>query len=63
MTQNEHVYANFCRLKIAGDVIYDGNVKTVEGYVFLNFEAGSLSSFRANQNQPFVKCLDDGRPT
>ena len=28
-----------------------GNVKTVDGYVVLNFEAASISSFRENQNQ------------
>ena len=31
-----------------------GNVKTIEGYVVLNFEAASVSKFRANQNQAFV---------
>ena len=54
MAQNEHVYAIFCRPEVAGDVISGGNVKTIEGYVVLNFEAASISSFRANQNQPFV---------
>ena len=54
MTQNEHVYAIFCRPEVAGDVISGVNVKTVEGYVAFNFEATCLSSFRANQNRPFV---------
>ena len=54
MAQNEHIYAIFCRPKLAGDVISGGNVKTIEGYVMLNFEAASVSSFRTNQNQPFV---------
>ena len=50
-------------MELAGDVISGENVKIVEGYVVLNFEAASVSSFRANQNQPFVKCVDDRRPT
>ena len=54
MTKNEHVYAIFCRTEEAGDVISGGNVKTVEVYVLLNFEAVSVSCFRENQNQPFV---------
>ena len=37
-----------------GDVITGGNVKTIEGYVMLNFEIASISSFRENLNQPFV---------
>ena len=63
VTKNEHVYAIFCRLEVAGDVISGGNVKAVEGYAELHFEAASIGSFRATQNQPFVKCVDDGRPT
>ena len=54
MTQNEHVYAIFCRPEAAGDVISGGNVNTIDGYVVLNLKAASGSSFRANQNQPFV---------
>ena len=54
MTQNEHVYAIFCRLEVAGDVISAGNVQTIDRYVVLNFEAASFSSFRENQNQPFA---------
>ena len=53
-TKNEHVYAICCRLKADGDVISGGNVKPIEGYVVLNFEAASLSSFSENQNQPFA---------
>ena len=63
MTQNEHVHVICCRPKIAGDIISGRNVKTVEGYVELNFEAAGVSSFGVNQNQPFLKCADDGRPT
>ena len=54
MTKNEHIYAIFCRLEVAGDVFSGGIVKTIEGYVVLIFYAVSISSFRANQNQPFV---------
>ena len=61
MTQNEHVDAILCRPEIVVDVLSSGNVKTIKGYVVLNFEAVSLSCFRANQMQPFVKCVDDGR--
>ena len=54
MTENENVYAIFCRPEVAGEVISGGNVKTLMGYVVLNLEAVSFSRFRANQNQPFV---------
>ena len=55
MTKNEHVYATiFSGQEVADEVIFGGNVRTIEGYVMLNFEAASFSSFRANQNQPFV---------
>ena len=63
MTKNEHVYAMFCRPEVAGDVISGEHVKTTEGYFVLNFEAASFSIFRANQNQQFVLCVDDGRST
>ena len=43
-----------CRSEVAGDVISGRNIKTVERYVVLHFEAASFSRFRANQNQPFV---------
>ena len=39
MTPNEHVYAICCLPEVAGDVISCENVKTVEGYAVLNFEA------------------------
>ena len=48
MTQNEHVYVILCRPEIAGDVISRETVKTIEGYVVLNFEDASISSFREN---------------
>ena len=50
MTQNEHVYAIYSRPEEVGDVISGGNVDAVEGYASLNFEAGSISSFRENKN-------------
>ena len=62
-TQNERVYAIWCRPEVAGDVIATENVKAVEGFAMLNFQAASRSSFGENQNQPFAHCVDDGRPT
>ena len=46
MTLNEHVYAICCRPEIDNDVIAGRNVKIVEGYVVVNFEIASFSSFR-----------------
>ena len=57
MTQNEHGYAIWCRLEVAGDVISGENVKTIEGYALYNFEAASISSFHENQNQPICAVL------
>ena len=37
MTQNEDVYAICCRPEVAGDVIFGGNVKALDGYAVLNF--------------------------
>ena len=54
LTQNEHVYAICCRAEVAGEVNSDENVKTIEGYALLNFEAVSISNFQENQYQPFV---------
>ena len=54
LTQNEHVHAICCRPeKIAGYVICGENVKTIQRYAVLNFEASSFSSFRDIKN-PFV---------
>ena len=52
MTQNEHVRV-ICRPEVAGDVSSGGNVKTVEHYALLYFEAASIGSFRENKNQSF----------
>ena len=46
MTQNEYVYAIFCRPEVDGDVISGENVKTIEGYVVLNFEVANFYTFR-----------------
>ena len=54
MTQNEYVYAICYRPEVAGDVIYGGNVKSIESYNVLNFEVASFSSFQENQIQPFA---------
>jgi hypothetical protein len=54
MTQNEHVYAIYCRPEVDGDVISGENLKTTKSYVVLNFEATSINSYRENQNQPFA---------
>ena len=54
MTQNEDVYAICCQPEVAGDVISGERVKTIEGYVVLNLETASISTFRENHNQPFV---------
>ena len=42
MTQNEHVHAICCRLEVAYDVLSSENIRTIEGYALLNFEATSL---------------------
>ena len=54
MIQNELVYAICCWPEVAGDVISAENVKIIEGYAVLNFEAASYRGYRANQNQPFA---------
>ena len=56
MAKNEQVYAIICcRKEVDGDVISSGgDVKSIEGYAALNFEAASVSSFWENQNQPFA---------
>ena len=54
MTQTEYVYAICCRPEVAGDDNSGENVKTIQRYALLNFEAASFSSFRENHNQPFA---------
>ena len=53
MTQNENVYAIFCRPEAAGDVISDENIMTTEGCALLNFEVGSFSCFRDIEQKLF----------
>ena len=58
MTQNEHVYAIWCRPEVAGDVIYGEKCKECRGlYALLHFEAATISTFTENQNQPFAYCI------
>ena len=54
MIQNEHVYVICCQSEVAAGVISDENVKTIEGYVGLNFEVASFSSFRDIKKNHFV---------
>ena len=54
MTQNEHVYAIYCQPEVEGDVVSSENMKDIEGYALINFEAASISSDRENQNQPYA---------
>ena len=54
MTQNEHVCGIFGRPEVAGDVVSCENVKTIDGYATLNFEAARFSIFWENPIQPFV---------
>ena len=46
MTQNEHFYPIFCRPEVVGDIISGENVKAIDGYAMLNFEAVSVSIFQ-----------------
>ena len=47
MTQNEYVYAINCPPEVDDDCVISGrNVKTIEGYIVVNFEAVSSCSFR-----------------
>ena len=52
MTQTEHAYVICCRPEVAGDVISGENVKTIEGYAVLNFEAAGITGFRENKYHP-----------
>ena len=46
MTQNGHVYAICCQPAVDDDVISGRNVKAIEGYIVVNFEVASSSSFQ-----------------
>ena len=52
MTRNEHVYAIYCRMEVAGDVMSGENVKATDGYAVLNFEAHSISSLTVGPPEP-----------
>ena len=51
MALNDHVYAIYCQPEVDDNVISGGNVKIIEGYIVVNFEAASSRSFR---DFPFV---------
>ena len=53
MTQNEHVCAICCRPEVECGVISGRNVKTIVGYVVVNFEICSSSSFLDIQKESF----------
>ena len=53
MTQNEHVCAICCQPEVAGDGVSGENVKTIDRYALLDFEAAIVRSFRENQNHQF----------
>ena len=59
MAQNEHVYAICCPPEAAGEAISSENVKTIEGYVVLNFEVASFRSFRDIKKIHFVTAKAD----
>ena len=46
MIQIEQLYTICCRPEEAGEVVSGETVRIVDGYVVLNFEAASFSSFR-----------------
>ena len=56
-TQNEQIYAIYCRPEIAGDVIAGENLNTMERYVALKFDCVSFSCFRDIKNH-FVTAAD-----
>ena len=41
VAQNEHFYATCCQPEVDGDVMSGWKVKTIEGFVLVNFEAAS----------------------
>ena len=58
MTQNLHVCAIFCRSEVDYDVISGQQIKTLEGYLVVNFEAASSNSFRDIPKNQFVTAAD-----
>ena len=44
MTQNEHIYAIYCRPEVDDGSISSENVKTLEGYAVVNLEVVSSTT-------------------
>ena len=53
MTQNLHVCTICCRPEVVYGVISGRNVRTMEGYLAINFEVATSNSFRDIQNESF----------
>ena len=65
MTTNLHVCAICCLPEIVYDIISGQNVKTIEGYLAVNFEVVGYNSFRDIRKKYFVTAakadiIDDG---
>ena len=58
MTKNEHVCATCCRPEVDCDVISGRKVRTDLGYIVINFEVASYSSFRDIKKNHFVTVAD-----
>ena len=54
MTQNEHIYAICCRPEVDDNVIFGRNVKTIEGYIVVNFKLLAPAVSEIFQNDCFV---------
>ena len=54
MTQNEHVYANFCRLEVDDDVISGRNIKTSQGSCWYILKVLALVLSEMFQKDQFV---------
>ena len=54
LTQNLHVCTICFQLEVDYDVISGRNVKTIEGYLVVNFEVASSNSFRDLKKNHFV---------
>ena len=54
MTKNLHVGTICCRPEVVYDVISGRNVKTMEGYLVINFEVASSNSFQDIKKNHFV---------
>ena len=63
MTKNEHVFVICCLPGVTGDIISGRNVKTVEGYVLVNFGVASSSNFQDTQQNKSSRGSDKRRGT